>query len=59
MASNHMINNVKSLTYMHICSYNLTILTINGNFVPIITIDDVPSSLTDVFISVNLASSLV
>jgi len=54
-----MINNVKSLTYMHICSYNLTILTINGNFVPIITIDDVPSSLTDVFISVNLASSLV
>jgi hypothetical protein len=54
VASNHMINNVKSLTYMYKCSCNLNILTINGNFVPITTTSDVSLSLTDVFVSLNL-----
>jgi hypothetical protein len=57
--SNHMINNDKSLTSVHKFSRNLKIYIIDGNFLPIIATGDVSPSLTDVFISLSLTTSIV
>ena len=50
-ASNHMTNNVAALTNVTNYSDNLQIHTVDGNNLPITTIGDISSSLTNVYVS--------
>lgn len=54
-----MTNNDKSLTSVHKYSRNLKIYIVDSNSLPIIATGDVSPSLTDVFISLSLTTSLV
>jgi hypothetical protein len=58
-ASNHMTNNVTSLTNVNEYFGNLKIHTADGSHLPIMTTGDVSSSLTDVFVSPGLTTNLV
>jgi hypothetical protein len=58
-ASNHMTNNVTSLTNVNEYFGNLKIHTADGSHLPITTTGDVSSSLTDVFVSPGLTTNLV
>lgn len=58
-ASNHMTNNAETLTNVTKYSGNLKIQTADGNHLPITTIGDISSSLTDVFVSPGLTSNLI
>ena len=58
-ASNHMTNNVVALTNVTNYSGNLQIHIANGNNLPISTIGDIFSSLTNVYVSPDLTSNLI
>jgi len=57
-ASNHMTNNVASLTNVTNYSGNLQIHNANGNNLRITT-SDISSSLTNVYVSPNLTNNLI
>jgi hypothetical protein len=57
--SNHMTNNVASLTNVNEYFGNLKIHTADGSHLPITATSDVSSSLTDVFVSLGLTTNLV
>ena len=58
-ASNHMTNDVETLTHFTKYSGNLKIHTADGNHLPITAIGDISSSLTNVFVSPGLTSNLI
>ncbi|RVW37440.1 hypothetical protein CK203_081633 [Vitis vinifera] len=58
-ASNHMTNTVLSLSNVKNYDGNLKINTADGSSLPISVVDDLSSSLTDVFVSLNLSTNLI
>ena len=54
-----MTNNVATLTNVTNYSGNLQIHTADGNNLPITTIGDISSSLTNVYVSPDLTSNLI
>ena len=58
-ASNHMTNNAHFLANTNKYSGNLKIHTADGSHLPITTIGDISSSLTDVFVSPGLTTELI
>ena len=58
-ASNHVTNTVLSLSNVRNYDGNLKINTTDGNSLPISVVGDLSSSLTDVFVSLDLSTNLI
>ena len=58
-ASNHVTNTVLSLSNVRNYDGNLKINTTDGNSLPISVVGDLSSSLTDVFVSLDLSTNLL
>ena len=58
-SSNHMTNTVVPLSNIRNYDGNIKINTADGSFLPISTVGDFSSSLTDVFVSLDLSTNLI
>ena len=58
-ASNHMTNTIVSLSNIRNYDGNLKINTADGSSLPISAVGDLSSSLTNVFVSLNLSTNLI